>query len=123
MIQEPQIIQLPKILDDRGNLSFLENQAQIPFDVKRVHWIYDVPGGEERGAHAHKELYQLIIAASGSFAVTLDDGSEKKTFNQMSLSWGVHPVLAIPQENEEKLFLHFSLIHVIEEQIKIICND
>ena len=79
MNMEPKLIQLPKFLDDRGNLSFLENDKQIPFEIKRVHWIYDVPGGESRGGHAHKQLRQLVVALSGSFHVTLDDGHERKT--------------------------------------------
>ena len=66
-MNQPQIIQLPKFLDDRGNLSFLENEAQIPFAIKRVHWIYDVPGGETRGGVAYRETEEFIIAMSGSF--------------------------------------------------------
>lgn len=68
------IIALPKILDDRGNLSFLENGHQIPFEIKRVHWIYDVPGGEARGAVAYKQTEEFIVAMSGSFDVWVDDG-------------------------------------------------
>ena len=75
------IIELDKHHSDRkGNLSVVENGITLPFDVKRVYYLYDVPGGESRGAHAHKELSQLIIAASGSFKVTLDDGNVKRTF-------------------------------------------
>ena len=66
--------------DRKGNLTVVENGITLPFDVKRVYYLYDVPGGESRGAHAHKELEQLIIAASGSFRVTLDDGKMKRTF-------------------------------------------
>lgn len=68
------IISLPRILDDRGNLSFLENGHQIPFEIKRVHWIYDVPGGESRGALAYKQTEEFIVAMSGSFDVWVDDG-------------------------------------------------
>lgn len=75
-----QPIQLPRITDPRGNLSFLEDNNHIPFKIRRVHWIYDVPGGVSRGGHAHKELSQFIIAASGSFTVTLDDGTVKRAF-------------------------------------------
>lgn len=64
----------------KGNLTVVENAKTVPFDVKRTYYLYDVPGGESRGGHAHKELRQLIIAASGSFAVTLDDGNVKRTF-------------------------------------------
>ncbi|MBD5341663.1 MAG: WxcM-like domain-containing protein [Bacteroides sp.] len=66
--------------DRRGNLTVVENSLTVPFDVKRVYYLYDVPGGESRGAHAHKGLYQLIVAASGSFNVTLDDGSVRRSF-------------------------------------------
>lgn len=66
--------------DRKGNLTVVENGETLPFDVKRVYYLYDVPGGESRGAHAHKKLEQLIIAASGSFTVTLDDGKDKKSF-------------------------------------------
>ena len=75
-----EIIKLPKISDPRGNLTFVEGDVHIPFNIERVYYLYDVPGGEERGAHAHKVLKQLMIAVSGSFSVTLDDGVEKKTF-------------------------------------------
>jgi len=75
------IIELDKHHSDRkGNLSVVENGQTLPFDVKRVYYIYDVPAGESRGSHAHKELKQLIVAASGSFRVTLDDGTTKRSF-------------------------------------------
>ena len=79
-VEDVKIIELPKFLDARGNLSFAEQLNHIPFEIKRTYWIYDVPGGENRGSHAHKELSQLIIAASGSFTVTLDDGKCKRSF-------------------------------------------
>ena len=75
------IIDLPKISDPRGNLTFIEGNQHIPFEIRRVYYLYDVPGGAERGGHAHKELSQLIIAMSGSFDVILDDGNEKKRFH------------------------------------------
>lgn len=74
------LIQFPKILDERGNLSFFENNNQIPFAIKRVYWIYDVPGGEKRGGHAYKSLQEVVIALSGSFDVVLHDGKEEKRF-------------------------------------------
>lgn len=75
------MIELDKHHSDRkGNITVVENGMTIPFDVKRAYYLYDIPGGEERGAHAHKELSQLIIAASGSFDVVLDDGKVKRTF-------------------------------------------
>ena len=72
------IIDLPKIADPRGNLTFVEGGNHVPFDIQRVYYLYDVPGGAERGGHAHKGLQQLIIAMSGSFDVVLDDGVDKK---------------------------------------------
>ena len=78
MIDLCKIIDLPKISDPRGNLTFVEGSNHIPFDIQRVYYLYDVPGGAERGGHAHKKLQQLIIAMSGSFDVVLDDGKEKR---------------------------------------------
>lgn len=75
------IIDLPKISDPRGNLTFIEGMRHIPFEIRRVYYTYDVPGGADRGGHAHKALHQLIIAMSGSFDVTLDDGHSKKKFH------------------------------------------
>ncbi len=74
------LIDLPKILDPRGNLTVAEQMEHVPFEVSRVYWTYDVPAGESRGGHAHKHCREFIIAVSGSFHVTLDDGEEKKTF-------------------------------------------
>ena len=74
------IIELPKFLDARGNLSFAEQNNHIPFEIKRTYWIYDVPGGEERGGHAFKENQEVVIALSGAFDVEVDDGENKKTF-------------------------------------------
>jgi dTDP-4-dehydrorhamnose 3,5-epimerase-like enzyme len=77
----PYIIDLPRFLDDRGNLSFLENNAQIPFEIKRVHWIYDVPGGETRGGVAYKTTEEFIVAMSGSFDVVISDGDQEWRFS------------------------------------------
>ena len=74
------IIELPRITDPRGNLTVAEANKNIPFDIKRVYWLYDVPGGECRGGHAHKQIKEILIAVSGSFHVTLDNGKEKQTF-------------------------------------------
>jgi dTDP-4-dehydrorhamnose 3,5-epimerase-like enzyme len=89
-LENCQLIELPKITDPRGNLTFVESQNHIPFDIKRVYYTYDVPGGTERGGHAHKELKQLIIAMSGSFDITLDDGFEKKTFHLNRSYFGLY---------------------------------
>ena len=80
MNMEPKLIQLPKFLDDRGNLSFLENDKQIPFEIKRVHWIYDVPGGERRGGVAYKTTEEFMVAMSGSFDVVVRDGEREWKF-------------------------------------------
>jgi hypothetical protein len=79
-LESVRIIHLPKILDERGNLSFFQNEDQIPFEIKRVYWLYDVPGGETRGGHAFKDQEEVIIALSGSFDVVLNDGYAEKTF-------------------------------------------
>ena len=81
MVEQPRIIQLPKISDPRGNLSVIEELKDIPFKIERTYWIYDVPGGEVRGGHAYKENQELIVALSGSFDVVLDNGQEKKVFS------------------------------------------
>lgn len=79
---EATIIELPKIHNVAGNITVINNDdTKLPFDVRRVYYLYDIPGGESRGAHAHKELQQLIIAASGSFDITLDDGNTKRRFS------------------------------------------
>lgn len=84
------MLTFPKIVDQRGNLSFVEGSQHIPFDIARIYYLYDVPGGESRGAHAHKTLRQVIIAISGSFDVELDDGFEKKTFHLRRSNEGLY---------------------------------
>ena len=79
-IEKCRFVDLPKISDPRGNLTFVEGGQHVPFDIARVYYLYDIPVGAERGGHAHKDLHQLIIAMSGSFDVVLDDGREKKRF-------------------------------------------
>lgn len=79
-MEQPEIITLPKITDPRGNLSVIEELKEIPFKIERTYWIYDVPGGEERGGHAYKENQEFIVALSGSFDVVLDNGKEKMVF-------------------------------------------
>ena len=85
-----QIINLPKFLDSRGNLSFVEQFEHIPFEIKRTYWIYDVPGGEARGGHAYKENEEFVGALSGSFDVILDDGKGKKTFSLNRSYYGLY---------------------------------
>lgn len=80
MAEIGKIIQLKKITDPRGNLTVAEQFKDLPFSIKRAYWVYDVPAGESRGGHAHKNLYQFLVAVSGSFTVTLDNGSERKQF-------------------------------------------
>lgn len=84
------IIQFPKIPDDRGNLTFVEENRHIPFDIARVYWIYDVPGGESRGSHAYRELQEVIIALSGSFEVFLDDGMAQKVATLNRAYYGLY---------------------------------
>lgn len=84
------IVDFPRVEDRRGNLTFIESQRHIPFDIQRVYYLYDVPGGAERGGHAHKELHQLIIAMSGSFDIHLDDGYEKKTVHLNRSYYGIY---------------------------------
>ncbi|RMG80799.1 MAG: WxcM-like domain-containing protein, partial [Chloroflexi bacterium] len=84
------IVELPKISDARGNLSFIEGGRHIPFEIKRVYYLYDVPGGADRGAHAHKNLSQFMIAMSGSFDVVLDDGEKKKRFHLNRSYYGLY---------------------------------
>jgi hypothetical protein len=84
------IVELPKIADPRGNLTFIEGNRHIPFAVQRVYYLYDVPGGSERGGHAHKNLHEFIIAMSGSFDVVLQDGSEKRRFHLNRSYYGLY---------------------------------
>lgn len=89
-VQDCKIIELPKIIDVRGNLSIIEEFRQIPFDIKRVHWIYDVPGGMDRGGHAFKETEEFIVALSGSFDVEVDDGKDKRVFPLSRSYYGLY---------------------------------
>ena len=89
-LENVRLIQLPKILDDRGNLTFFENEKQLPFAIARSYWIYDVPGGEVRGGHAYKTLQEFIIALSGSFDVVLDDGKQQKRFTLNRSYFGLY---------------------------------
>jgi len=92
------ILQLPKIHNRAGNITALENNIHVPFDVKRVYYLYDVPAGEERGGHAHRELQQIVIAASGAFDVLLDDGVNKKIVHLDRPFMGLHIIPGIWRE-------------------------
>ena len=96
----PQIINLPKFLDSRGNLSFVEQNNHIPFTIKRIYWLYDVPGGECRGGHAYKDNQEFIVALSGSFDVILDNGMEKKTFTLNRSYYGLYVPRGLWREME-----------------------
>lgn len=89
-MKSPQLIQLPKISDPRGNLSVIEDCKDIPFKIERAYWIYDVPGGEARGGHAYRENQEFIVAMSGSFDVHIDDGKEKRTFHLNRSYYGLY---------------------------------
>lgn len=89
-VEDVKIIELPKFLDARGNLSFVEQNNHIPFEIKRTYWIYDVPGGEDRGGHAFKENQEVVIALSGAFDVVVDDGVQKKTFTLNRSYYGLY---------------------------------
>lgn len=89
-LSECKIMEMPKITDTRGNLTFIEGGRQVPFDIKRVYYLYDVPGGSDRGAHAHRSLHQFFIAMSGSFDVVLHDGLEEKRFHLNRSYFGLY---------------------------------
>lgn len=89
-VQDPKIISLPKILDRRGNLSFIEGGTHIPFSIVRTYWIYDVPGGETRGGHAYRDNEELVVALSGSFDVVLNDGQREYRFHLNRSYYGVY---------------------------------
>jgi hypothetical protein len=89
-MQVPEIIQLPKLLDDRGNLSFIEEERHIPFKIQRTYWIYYVPGGERRGGHAYSDLQEFIVALSGSFDVVLHDGQKEMRFHLNRSYYGLY---------------------------------
>ena len=94
-LEHCKLIELPRVKDHRGNLSFIETGRHVPFEIRRVYYLYDVPGGAERGGHAHRQLEEFIIAMSGSFDVVLDDGSAKKRFHLNRPYFGLymHPMV------------------------------
>jgi len=89
-MKEPKLIELPKIEDNRGNLSFIEGNVHVPFEIQRVYWIYDVPGGEVRGGHAYKTLHEYIVALSGSFDVVLNNGKKKQKWTLNRSYYGLY---------------------------------
>ncbi len=89
-LSEIKLISLPKIVDERGNLSFIEQNNHIPFEIKRTYWIYDVPGGEHRGGHAYKTLCEFIVALSGSFDVLVNDGKNEYKFTLNRSYFGLY---------------------------------
>ena len=89
-LNDCKLVDLPKIAEPRGNLTFIEGGRHVPFDIKRVYYLYDVPGGAERGGHAHKDLHQLIVAMSGSFDIVLDDGRQKKRIHLNRSYYGLY---------------------------------
>jgi dTDP-4-dehydrorhamnose 3,5-epimerase-like enzyme len=90
MIEDCRIIELPRIQDHRGNLTFVESGRHVPFEFKRIYYLYDVPGGASRAAHGHRSLQQVMVAMSGSFDVTLDDGVERKLFHLNRSYYGLY---------------------------------
>lgn len=89
-LSDCRILDLPKIHDPRGNLTFIEGGRHVPFDIQRVYYLYDVPGGSDRGAHAHRSLHQFVVAMSGSFDVVLDDGDRKRRFHLNRSYFGLY---------------------------------
>lgn len=100
-LEQCRIIDLPKISDPRGNLTFIEGSRHVPFDIKRVYYLYDVPGGEQRGGHAHADLEQFIVAVSGSFKVVLDDGHETREFFLNRSYYGLYVPTMVWRELED----------------------
>ena len=113
------LINIPKVLDARGNLSFVQNGVPIPFEIARTYWLYDVPGGECRGGHAYYTNEEFIIALSGSFDVVVDDGREKKTFSLNRSYYGLYIPCGLWREinnfSTNSVALEFGSIHYDEK--------
>ena len=118
-IQDCKIVELPRFLDVRGNLSFAEQQKHIPFEIKRTYWIYDVPGGEARGGHAFQQNKEFIIALSGAFDVVVDDGEHKQTFTLNRSYYGLYVPAGLWREinnfSTNSLALEFGSEHYDKE--------
>ena len=117
-VEDVKIIELPKFADPRGNLSFVEQLNHIPFEIKRTYWIYDVPGGENRGGHAFKQNEEFIVALSGAFDVIVDDGEKRKKFTLNRSYYGLYVPAGLWREMENfstnSLALEFGSIHYDE---------
>ena len=105
-----EIINLPKVLDVRGNLSFVEQYTHIPFEIKRTYWLYDVPGGESRDGHAYKRNQEFIVALSGSFDVIIDDGKERRSFHLCRSYYGLYVPQGMWREMENFSTNSFALV-------------
>ncbi|MCR4809451.1 MAG: FdtA/QdtA family cupin domain-containing protein [Prevotella sp.] len=99
-MEQARIINVPKIFDERGNLSFVEEDNEVPFKIRRSYWIYDVPGGECRGGHAYRQNSEFIIALSGSFDIVIDDGKERKVFHMNRSYYGLYVPKGLWREME-----------------------
>ncbi|MDR0372314.1 MAG: FdtA/QdtA family cupin domain-containing protein [Nitrososphaerota archaeon] len=119
ILDKCRIVNFPKVTDYRGNLSFIEENLQIPFQIKRVYYLYDVPSGASRGGHAHKELHQVVIALSGSFDVILDDGtSSRRTFFLNRPHYGLYipPGIWRELENFSSNSVALSLVSLVYDE-------
>ena len=118
-VKDVKIVELPKFADPRGNLSFVEQLNHIPFEIKRTYWIYDVPGGENRGGHAFLQNEEFIVALSGAFDVIVDDSKRKKTFTLNRSYYGLYVPAGLWREMENfstnSLALEFGSIHYDEK--------
>jgi hypothetical protein len=114
-VENCKLVELPRYLDSRGNLSFVEQLNHIPFEIKRTYWIYDVPGGESRGGHAFKENQEFIVSLSGAFDITVDDGDQKKTFTLNRSYYGLYVPAGLWREmgnfSTNSLALEFGSMH------------
>ena len=118
-VDDVKIIELPKILDARGNLSFVEQKNHIPFEIKRTYWIYDVPGGENRGGHAYVANQEFVVALSGAFDVVVDDGDKTKTFTLNRSYYGLYIPAGLWRSmknfSTNSLALEFGSVHFSED--------
>lgn len=118
-VEDCKLVELPRFLDTRGNLSFVEQLNHIPFEIKRTYWIYDVPGGEARGGHAFKENQEFIVALSGAFDIVVDDGQQKKTFSLNRSYFGLYVPAGLWREmnnfSTNSVALEFGSMHYDKE--------